>query len=77
MSKIGRMFNWRNEETKLTFPRATDKKTAPLPESHALRKLSSAIVVSTTSFVSMNTSFDLVSCLMIPIPSHSLMIDSM
>ena len=39
-----------------TLPRATEKKTAPLPQSQARLKLSRANVVSTTSVVSMNTS---------------------
>lgn len=33
-----------------TFPRATEKKTAPRPQSHARLKLSRAKVVSTTSW---------------------------
>lgn len=41
---------------------AMDKKTAPRPESHALRKLSSANVVSTTSLVSIKMSFFSKSC---------------
>jgi len=37
-----------------TLPRATEKKTAPRPQSHARLKFSSASVVSTTSCVSVD-----------------------
>ena len=53
-----------------TFPRATLKKSAPRPQSHARRKLSSASVVSTTSWVSMKMSLCSISSFKIPISFH-------